>query len=79
MNAGTLLDTARLILSLVAQVETLAPQLAADYAGLKAKLSSDDDAVIRTAIDNAHGLSQSLTAQLNATADAPEPATKKVS
>lgn len=77
MDAGTLLDTARLILSLVAQVETLAPQLAADYDSLKAKLSSDDDAVIRAAIDNAHTLSQSLTVQLNATA--PEPATKKAS
>jgi hypothetical protein len=69
MNAGTLLDTARQILAMVAQVETLSPQLAADYAGLKAKLSSDDDAVIRSAIDNAHALSQSLTEQLNATAD----------
>lgn len=78
MDAGSLLDTARQILALVAQVETLAPQLATDYVGLKAKLSSDDDAVIRAAIDSAHTLSQSLTAQLNATAD-PAPTTKKAS
>lgn len=76
INASSVLDAAKTLLALYAQAESLLPQVMADYQSIKSALSSDDDAAIQAAITQAHGLSRSLTDQLNALAD-PAPAKAK--
>lgn len=71
LTTADILSDLAIAANLIAQLQTLVPQLEANYAIVKAALSTDDDAAVRAQIDTLHTDTNALTAKFKALKAAP--------